>query len=113
MPFKAILKDLLDKVPEAIGAILIDWEGEAVVDQCRCDPYDIRFIAAHNGIILSHLKELQVRDLNEAVEDMVITTGKMHMIIGCINQDYSLVMNVERSCPVALPLHHFRRRLLN
>ena len=109
MPFKVILKDLMDRVPQAIGAILVDWEGEAVVEQCRCDPYDMRFIAAHNSIILSRLKGLHSRDENDAVEDMVITAGEIHLIIGCINQDYSLVMNVERSCPVSLPLYHFRR----
>lgn len=111
MPFEVILKDLVDKVPQAIGAILVDWEGESVAEQCPCDPYDMRFIAAHNGIIFAHLKGLKSRDENDAVEDMVITASKMQMIIGCINQDYSLVMNVERSCPVALPLHHFRRAI--
>jgi predicted regulator of Ras-like GTPase activity (Roadblock/LC7/MglB family) len=108
MSFEVILKELVDRVPQAIGAILVDWEGEAVMEHCHCDPYDMRFIAAHKGIILAHLKELQSRDQIGAIEDMVITTNEMHLIIGCIDQDYSLVMNVERRCPVALALYHFR-----
>ena len=108
MSFEVILKDLVDRVPQAIGAILVDWEGEAVMEHCHCDPYDIRFIAAHKGIILTRLKEMQSEDQVGAIEDMVITTGRMHLIIGCIDQDYSLVMNTEKSSPLALALYHFR-----
>jgi hypothetical protein len=41
----------------------------------------------------------------------VVTSSKGHLIIGCIDQDYSLVMNVERTSPVALALYHFRQAL--
>lgn len=111
MSFEVILKNLVDQVPQAIGAILVDWEGEAVMEHCHCDPYDIRFIAAHKGIILAHLKELQSKDQIGVVEDMVITASHMHLIIGCIDQDYSLVMNIERSSPIALALYRFRRAI--
>ncbi len=57
MPFHAILKELVDAVPDAVGAILVDWEGEAVQEYCHCDSYDIRFVGAHKGIILSRLRE--------------------------------------------------------
>jgi predicted regulator of Ras-like GTPase activity (Roadblock/LC7/MglB family) len=108
MSFEVILQNLVDHVPNAVGAILVDWEGEAVMEHCHCDPYDIRFIAAHKGIILVRLKEMQSSaDIGE-VEDVVVTSGKGHLIIGCIDKDYSLVMNVERCCPVALALYHFR-----
>jgi predicted regulator of Ras-like GTPase activity (Roadblock/LC7/MglB family) len=111
MPFGVILKELVDQVPQAIGAILVDWEGEAVMEQCHCDPYDIRFIAAHKGIILARLKEMQSSAQIGEVEDVVVTSSKGHLIIGCINQDYSLVMNIERTSPVAPALYHFRRAL--
>jgi len=109
MSFEIILKNLVDSVPLAIGAILVDWEGEAVMEHCHCDPYDIRFIAAHKGIILARLKEMQSTDQAGEVEDVVVTSSKGHLIIGSIDQDYSLVMNVERTSPVALALYHFRR----
>jgi predicted regulator of Ras-like GTPase activity (Roadblock/LC7/MglB family) len=109
MSFEIILKELVDNVPQAIGAILVDWEGEAVMEHCHCDPYDIRFIAAHKVIILARLKEMRSTTLVGDVEDVIVTTSRGHLIIGCINQDYSLVMNVERSTPVALVMNHFRR----
>ncbi|MGB9079860.1 MAG: roadblock/LC7 domain-containing protein [Desulfuromonadaceae bacterium] len=111
MSIEDVLKKLVDTVPQAIGAILVDWEGEAVMEQCHCDPYDIRFIAAHKGIILARLKEMQSAAQIGEVEDVVVTSSNGHLMIGCIDQDYSLVMNIERSCPVALALYHFRRAI--
>jgi predicted regulator of Ras-like GTPase activity (Roadblock/LC7/MglB family) len=109
MPFMKILKNLVDNTPESIGAILVDWEGEAVQEYCHCDPYDIRFIAAHKGIILSRLKELHNSGRVGLIDDVVITASEGRLIIGCIDDDYSLVMNTSRSCPTGLALHHFRK----
>lgn len=108
MPFMNILKKLVDSIPNSIGAILVDWEGEAVQEYCHCDPYDMRFVAAHKGIILARLKELHDSGRVGAVEDVVITSTDGHLIIGCIDQDYSLVVSVERTCPRGLALSHFR-----
>jgi predicted regulator of Ras-like GTPase activity (Roadblock/LC7/MglB family) len=112
MSFEVILKELVEHVPKAIGAILVDWEGEAVMEYCHCDPYEIRFIAAHKGIILARLKEMQSTAQVGEVEDVVITSSNGHLIIGCIDQYYALVMNLERSSPVALALHHFRQSIV-
>lgn len=111
MSFEVILHDLVEHVPHSVGAILVDWEGEAVMEHCHCDPYEIRFIAAHKGIILARLKEMQSAAQIGEVEDVVVTSSGGHLIIGCIDQDYSLVMNTERRCPVALALYHFRRAI--
>lgn len=109
MSVEILLKELVDSVPQAIGAILVDWEGEAVLEHCHCDPYDIRFIAAHKSIILARIKKIHSDARLGEVEDMVVTSDKGHLIIGCIDREYSLVMNAERTSPVALALYHFRR----
>lgn len=108
MPYKSILKELVDCTPHAVGAILVDWEGEAVQEYCHCEPYDIRFLAAHQGIVLSRLKEMQASAQVGEVEDVVVTATDGHLIIGCIDKDYSLVLSTGRNCPVAVALHHFR-----
>lgn len=112
MAFEVILKELVDRVPKAIGAIVVDWEGESVMEYCLCDPYDMRFIGAHKGIILARIREMKSSEQLGSVEDVIITASEMHLITGCINQDYFLVMNVERSSPVALALYHFRRAII-
>ena len=108
MPYMNILKNLVDRTPGSVGAILVDWEGEAVQEYCHCDPYDMRFVAAHNGIILARIKELHAGARLGLVDDMVITTGECHLISGCIDDEYSLVMSIGRSCPLGPALHHFR-----
>ena len=108
MPYMNILKTLVDRTPNSVGAILVDWEGEAVQEYCHCDPYDMRFVAAHKGIILARLKELHSSGPVGQVNDVIITASDCHLIIGCIDDDYSLVMHVARSCPAGLALHHFR-----
>lgn len=112
MSFEVILQDLVNFVPGAIAAILVDWEGEAVMEHCRCDPYNIRFIAAHKGIILAHLKAMQSTAQVGEVEDVLVTSSEGHLIIGCIDQDYSLVMNLERSSTAGLAMYHFRRSIV-
>jgi predicted regulator of Ras-like GTPase activity (Roadblock/LC7/MglB family) len=103
-----ILKNLVDSTPESVGAILVDWEGEAVQEYCHCEPYDMRFIAAHKGIILARLKELHNSGRVGLIDDVVISASEGRLIIGGIDDDYSLVMSTARSCPVGLALYHFR-----
>jgi len=108
MPFQGILKRLVEDTPWAVGAILVDWEGEAVQEWCRCDPYEMRLTGAHKGIILTRLKEMEGSAQVGAIEDVAVTASERHLIVGCIDADYSLVMDVGRACPVALALYHFR-----
>lgn len=108
MPIQDILKDLVDKTPHAVGAILVDWEGEAVQEYCHCEPYEIRFVAAHKGIILSRFKEIHADGQAGMIQDVMVTTRETHLVIGVVDQDYALVLHVGRECPAALALRHFR-----
>ncbi|HEX9022492.1 MAG TPA: roadblock/LC7 domain-containing protein [Geobacteraceae bacterium] len=108
MQIADILKDLVDRTPGAVGAILVDWEGEAVQEYCHCDPYEIRFIAAHKGIILNRFKEIHAGGGEGTVEDVVVTAREAHLIIGVVDEEYALVLRVGRDCPMALALRHFR-----
>lgn len=111
MPFQTILKELVETVPHAVGAILVDWEGEAVQEYCHCDPYDIRFVAAHKGIILSRLRETNGESQGGPIEDVVVSAEKQHLLIGAIDKDYSLVFQVARPCPLGLARFYFNKAL--
>ena len=111
MPFHAILKELVDTVPHAVGAILVDWEGEAVQEYCHCDSYDMRFVAAHKGIVLARLRETHAAGQGGEIEDVVVTSERQILLIGAVDPDYSLVLQAERVCPVALARYHFTKAL--
>ena len=44
MPYINILRQLVDRTPDSVGAILVDWEGESVQEYCHCSPYDLSLI---------------------------------------------------------------------
>lgn len=111
MPFQSILKELVDTVPKAVGAIVVDWEGEAVQEYCHCDSYDMRFVAAHKGIVLSRLRETHADNQGGEIEDVVVTSQHQILLIGAVDKDYSLVLQAERSCPAGLARYHFNHAL--
>lgn len=111
MPFQSILKNLVESVPGAVGAILVDWEGEAVQEYCHCAPYDIRFIGAHNGVILSRLRESHRDNLGGAIDLVEISSEQQHLLIGVADPDYSLVLQVKRPAALALARHYFNDAL--
>ena len=111
MPFKTILRELVESVPGATGAILADWEGEAVEQHCLYDEYEIKVIAAHKGIVLNQMREVHAAFSGEELFDAVITTASQHIVAGLIGPDYSLVMTLNRKAVVGLALYRFRKAL--
>ncbi len=109
MPFKEILRQLVEKTPQASGAILADWEGEAVEHHCLYDDYELKLLGAHKGIILNRMKDVHVDLAAGEMQDAVITTGKQQVIIGAVGPDYSLVMTLASEAMVGLALHRFRQ----
>ena len=108
MPFKKILKKLVESTPGATGAILADWEGEAVEQFCHFDEFEMKVIGAHKGIILALLRELHSGKEIGEVEDLVITAGSQRHIVAPLGPDYFLVMTIDRSALQALALRKAR-----
>jgi len=111
MPFKTILKELVESVPHATGAILADWEGEAVEQHCLYDDYELKVIAAHKGIVLNRMKEIHASFPCGELRDAVISTASHHILTGLVGPEYSLVMTLGREGIVGLALYRFRNAL--
>jgi predicted regulator of Ras-like GTPase activity (Roadblock/LC7/MglB family) len=101
LPFKRLLTNLVEAVPGATGAILADWEGEAVEQYCHGDTFEMKVTAAHWGILLDRLKGLHEKYQTGQVQESVITTDGHYAIVGAIGAEYTLVMTMTRE---ALPL---------
>lgn len=52
-PFATLLADLLARVPGAIGAVLVDGEGECVDYTGHVDPFELKVAGAYFTIVLS------------------------------------------------------------
>jgi len=110
VPFKTILRELVLTVPGATGAILTDWEGEAVEHYTLSgDDYDIKILGAHQNIILNRIREIRGKIPSQAVRDAVISTDRQHLVIGSVGADYTLVLVLERNALVGRAVVRSRR----
>lgn len=109
MPFQIILTELVERVPGATGAILADWEGEAVSQYCPAgDEYELKVLGAHKGIILNRMREVHAALGAGELLETTVTTADQHILVGAVGPDYVLVMTLERSALVGPALFHFR-----
>ena len=108
MPFNAIITELVDRTPGVTGAILADWEGEAVVQCCHEDDYELKVLGAHSGILFNIMKDIHGQ-FGDGVEDAVIATDLCRVVVGAVGPDYCLVMTVEPAAIVGQALYHFRQ----
>ncbi len=59
MPFNYVLTNLLVDVPEAVGAIFLDHEGEAIECVTRgADPYEMKVEGAYHSVFKRRLSEV-------------------------------------------------------
>lgn len=111
MSFKITLENLIERVPGALGAILADWEGEAVDQVSRIGDYEIKVIGAHKGIILTNMRQA-MRDLDsDALEEIVVTTERNQTLILPVTQDYYLVLTLERGEALGRALFEARKTI--
>lgn len=103
MPFKAILKNLVEKTPGATGAILLDWEGEAVAHFAKSPDIDLPAIGAHKGIILNLARDA-ILNLKQAsgVKTIGISTELAGVALSTVKEGYYLVVTVEKNKPLGI-----------
>ena len=94
MPFKALLNRLLEDIPGAVGAIIVDWEGESVDQVARVDDYDIKVLGAHSGIILGFLREALSRLESGNLEELVFRAGQNKILLAPLTDEYVLVVQL-------------------
>jgi len=109
VPFKTLLKTLVERVPGAQGAIIADWEGEAVDQVGIMDDYDLKIMGAHKGVILHNMREVVDRLGDDDLREIVITTRQAQTLILPVTKDYYLVLTLDRSDVLGRALMEARR----
>ena len=92
MPFKKLLNELVETVPGGRGAIIVDWEGEAVDQAGPMDEYELKLVGAHKGVILHNLRDVVGRLGKEDLQEVVVTTRNLQILILPVTVDYFLVV---------------------
>ena len=109
MPFRQLLRTLLDNVPGAQGAIIADWEGEAVGQVGHMDEYDLKIMGAHKGVILHNMRDVVQRLGDDQLKEIVITTELMQTLVLPVTNEYFLVLTLDRSDQLGRALFEARR----
>ena len=109
MAFKRLLAQLMTSVPGARGAIMADWEGEAVDQVGLMDDYDLQVMGAHEGVILQNLCEIANRLGNDRPSEVVITTTHAQTLILPVTSDYFLLLTLDRGSALGRALFEARR----
>jgi predicted regulator of Ras-like GTPase activity (Roadblock/LC7/MglB family) len=109
MPFKKLLTELIERVPHAQGAIIADWEGEAVDHVARIDDYELKIIGAHKGVILNNLREVVRRLDGGDLEELVIATEKAQTLVLPLTEEYFLVLTLDNGETLGRALFEARR----
>lgn len=109
MPFKKLLNTLVENVPGAQGAIIADWEGEAVDHVGAMDDYDLKIMGAHKGVVLHNMREVVDRLGDDDLREIVVTTRLTQTVIMPVTKDYYLVLTLDRSDMLGRALMETRR----
>jgi hypothetical protein len=96
--FTAILARLLEASPGAIGAVLVDAEGEAV-DYAgdRIDPYDLKVAAATWRIVLQDIERGPLTERGGAPRRLVVRTTKRSFVLEALPEGYALLSILHRT----------------
>lgn len=109
MPFKKPLSTMLEHIPGALGAIIADWEGEAVDQVALMDDYDIKILGAHKGIILTRLREALERVDGGELEEILIRSDQNNTLVAPVTEDYFLVLTLSPEAMLGRASFELRR----
>jgi len=104
LPFQKILDDLVNDLPDAIGAIIVDYEGECVQLASRIDEDDIKLLGAYQVIYIDTIREMLVTRYDHCNANSITTKANLMDIISIrIDDDYlvSLVLKSDSLLGVA------------
>lgn len=93
MPFQTILSELVDGLEGALGAMFLDWEGEAVEiigrDSSR---YDLQLVGAYQGIFLDRLRRISQNCRLGVPQSFRVRLERSVFLNSVVNHDYYLVL---------------------
>ena len=110
MPFNYLLTNLLVDVPAAVGAILVDGEGEAVEWVTRHDdPFDLKVEGAYHAIFKRQVEEVIANLDLGALDTYVVEGDALVALTKVLPEGYYVVLVLDRKGSRAMAMEHLRR----
>jgi predicted regulator of Ras-like GTPase activity (Roadblock/LC7/MglB family) len=86
--FTSILRQLVQSIPGATGAIFTDTDGECVDYFCQGDPFDLKVIGAHGSILMRGLEAGRLAP----VATIVISGASRSLWLSNLGEGYTLTL---------------------
>lgn len=104
MSFHLILKSIVADNPGVIGAVVVDWEGEAVAHAALDRSPDMHLIGAHGGILSQQIDSALRAALDVAPREVVLRTDAGGIVLVPLSDEYLLVVCFAAASPPAAAL---------
>lgn len=109
MPFNILLTNLMVDVPEAVGAIFLDDEGETVDFVTRHgEPFDLKVEGAVQGLFTRQLDSTSTSTGIGSLEYFVIEGTQLATLTHVLPDGYYVVLVVRKPVARARAQHHLR-----
>lgn len=111
--FSHILKEMVQSIPGALGAIFIDWEGESVGEfSYQGEAADIRILGAQWGVIY-YLFQTRLEKLRqEELTMMMLRLAQQTIVVTRTTEIYLLVLSMSSEGSLAQAMEVCRRTSL-
>jgi len=110
MPFNYLLTNLLVDVPEALGAIFLDDDGETVDYVTRHgEPFDLKVEGAYQGIFTRQLRSALAAVDSDRLELFVIEDTELATLTHLLPDGYYVVLVARPPVARARAQHHLSR----
>jgi predicted regulator of Ras-like GTPase activity (Roadblock/LC7/MglB family) len=111
MPFHYVLTNLLVDVPDALGAIFLDHEGEAVewVSNHEGPPYHLKVEGAYHAVIKRRLAEITRSRGAGELRSYAFIGSHLTTLTELLPDGYYVVLVARRSGPLGLARFYLRR----
>jgi hypothetical protein len=109
MTFNSLLGNLLADVPQALGAVFVDPEGEAVDWAARAgDPYGLKIEGAYHSIFMRHLHSVSASSGCGSIASVVLAGSRLVTLTQALPDGYHVVLVVDREASQAQALNCLR-----
>lgn len=111
MPFNYILTNLLVDVPEAIGAVFLDSEGEAVewVSNRDAPPFELKVEGAYQAVVQRQLGRVTAANGGGALSSYALLGSRFATLTEVLPHGYYVVLVARRSGSLGRARFHLRR----
>lgn len=108
--FEKILSDMVGSIDGALGALFLDYQGEAVQVVGKTLPsFDLQVIGAYQGIFVSQLERICRETRIGALERFKIDWGGSKLLSSAVQDGYFVVLVLRGESIESLAWHQLNR----